>query len=465
MSLKKHILILDSCIGPSIYNPVCYSDFISESDGIELLIITSIQGLSIKDKEKCLASAEIQDPFTNARLEKIALEFHEKYRIDIIYTKQEDLILRASYLRQVLNLNQGLYPPMAMLYRDKFLMKSKVVEHGIQVPPFAKIHSPLDILSFTKQHGFPVIIKPILGCASAAIKVLSNEEECNQYLEKEFYSGITDIMMDYTGNFIIEKFVPWKMFHVNGYAKNGKVSDLIWPFAYLSTNLDFTKGKAYGNVLISRQDPLWNPLVEITQKVLDALGTPQNLIFHLELFQVPTLDGSLQFALCEIAARRPGGSIGLLIDEAEGGQQLFPEMEFRLNNGLDLRQDRVHVARLFQSHFGIGDLMVPKQIGKLLSLPDPNQLTIPHLQVKIMAKIGTLYRGFDVNTMNTAVRFVAFTGNHEVPTFSLLESRLMASLAWFNRSTVYETEESFEFLDRKTSIKSTLSLSQTRLYV
>ena len=98
---KKNVLILDECCGPSVYNPVCYSDFLCESDNIQLLIITSTQGLSLKDKQVCLDFKEINVPTANALLEYYAIQFHEKYRIDVIYTKQEDLILRAAHLRKL----------------------------------------------------------------------------------------------------------------------------------------------------------------------------------------------------------------------------------------------------------------------------------------------------------------------------------------------------------------------------
>ncbi len=156
----------------------------------------------------------------------------------------------------------------------------------------------------------------------------------------------------------------------------------------------------------------------------------------MQLFQVVKSDGSKEFSICEIAARRPGGSIGLLIDEAEGGKQLFPEMEFRLNVGLSLRHDRSTTSPLLQDRaFTIGDLMVPKQIGKLKYLPGPSECTLPSTTQYIpIAKVDTLYHGFDVNSMNTAARFVVRDGSG-----GGVEERLLKALDWFQGSTVYES--------------------------
>lgn len=439
MSRKKVVLVLDECNGPSVYNPVSYTDFLSESDQIDLIIITSPKGLSESDKSKCLDYKEMDEPTTNGLMEVWALKFHEKHKIDMVYTKQEDLILRAAHIRRILGLTNGLLPDLAMIYRDKYLMKCKAQSGGFLVPAFARVYSPIDVLDFAGKHGYPVIVKPTLGQASSGVRVLKDSNDCEAYLQNEFFDRINDRLMDYSGDLIIEKFVPSKMYHVNGYARNGKIS-IVWPFSYVSTNLDFTAGKAYGNVFIAKNEPVWEPLVNAAQKLLDILTTPEHLIFHAELFEVKQNDGSVGFALCEIAARRPGGSIGLLIDEAEGGVGLFPEIEFRLNLGLNLRHDRESISKMNSPCFGAADLMIPRQLGKLVSLPD-SECPLPNMIYKPIAKAGTVYQGFSVNTMNTAARFIASAGQERV-SCQTMEARLNAALAWFNRHVVYDRGDS-----------------------
>jgi hypothetical protein len=80
--MEINILILDVVSGPSLYNPVTYSDFIQESDCINLLILSN--GISQKDKDLALAYKEITDPTTNGLMESVALEWHTQYRIDMI---------------------------------------------------------------------------------------------------------------------------------------------------------------------------------------------------------------------------------------------------------------------------------------------------------------------------------------------------------------------------------------------
>jgi phosphoribosylaminoimidazole carboxylase (NCAIR synthetase) len=48
-------------------------------------------------------------------------------------------------------------------YRDKVIMKELCGQHGIKIPIYAPVESSSDVISFTAQHGFPVVVKPKMG--------------------------------------------------------------------------------------------------------------------------------------------------------------------------------------------------------------------------------------------------------------------------------------------------------------
>jgi biotin carboxylase len=48
-------------------------------------------------------------------------------------------------------------------YRDKVLMKEICVKHGVKTPIFSAVESASDVISFTSQHDFPVVVKPKMG--------------------------------------------------------------------------------------------------------------------------------------------------------------------------------------------------------------------------------------------------------------------------------------------------------------
>ncbi|KAI9094324.1 ATP-grasp domain-containing protein [Phlyctochytrium arcticum] len=450
-STNRVILVLDDVGTPSVNNIVTYTSFLSSDDRVSVIVITSKGALSDGDKTSCLDYVELSSTTTNGLMEIHAQRFHEKYHIDLVYTKQEDLILRAAHIRRLLGVQVGLKPEEALLYRDKAAMKEAVRKSGFNVPDFQRIHSPCDIIAFVKKNGFPVIIKPTLGSASAGVRVVKSQEDLLHYLEKEFYDRIDDKgkCMDYSGDMIIESFCAGKMYHINGYAQNGNLV-YVWPFAYLQTNLEFTMGKAYGNVLIPKADAKHQKLINATNQVLKALPCPQDLLFHLELFETKDqCTGEEKYVLCEIAARRPGGSIAFLINAAEGGavsqndsanrQMFFPEMEFRCNNGLPLRHDRKTVANIAKSdNYSVADIMIPRQIGELTSIPEPNsELPVPNALYYPFAKVGSVYTGFDINTMNTAARIVV-TNTDGGSTVDGMEERLLAAHDWFRTSTHYK---------------------------
>ncbi|KAJ3417086.1 hypothetical protein HDV05_006945 [Chytridiales sp. JEL 0842] len=452
----EHILILDDLGTPSLSARANFTDFISPEDRVHLLIITSESAATEKDKHECLEVAEIEHPTSNGSLELIALRMHEQHRIDRIYTRQEDLILRAAHLRKLLGIpeEKGMRFDDAICFRDKYKMKEYVAKTGFSVPEFRRVFSPCDVIAFIKEFGYPVVVKPTLGSASANVRVLKTDKDRDEYLGKHFYDRIDEggRCMDYSGDIIIESFAKGSMCHVNGYAQSGKI-EISWPFEYLNTNFGFTQGNAYGNILVPRSSPSYKPMLDAAQQVLDSLPCPDHLLFHLEMFcdtESPYSPTNPRFTLCEIAARRPGGSIGPLINLAEGGSSTnpfkFQEIEFRLSNGLQVRQNRNTESPCAKNqHYSVADLIVPLRVGTLVKVPDAKSCPVGGVQVLQVAQPGRKYKGFDINTMNTCVRFVTQLEESEGRvSIEKISERLKAAKEWYDREVVYTLDDASE---------------------
>ncbi|KAJ3211391.1 hypothetical protein HDU82_005955 [Entophlyctis luteolus] len=434
-----NVLVLHYYSTASLAVRAPFSSFVDvDSDNVRLVVISNI--VTEQDKERCLDWREVSNVCTNGEVEVAAFEMHTKHTIHCIYTQQEDLVMRAAHLRVLMGITE--FPPDdAVTFRDKIAMKERVSSRGFKCPNFARVWSPANVLQFIQRFGYPVVIKPSLGSASAGVVVLRNDDDRNAYLKTGFFSKIDDDgkCMDYSGDMIIESFAAGTMVHVNGYAHNSKI-ELAWPFKYINTNLSFTNGSAYGNVLIPASTPHHSDLIAAAQQVLLALPCPEHLVFHVELFETVSADGVREFSLCEVAARRPGGSIGNLIQRCEGGAAsstqppLFQEMEFRLSIGLGLRHNRQNISRYARndSGFSVGDLMVPLKIGKLVSVPDAKECPVRGVQVVQIAKPGTTYSGFNIAVMNTCVRLIATVEDSENTTETDLEEKLKAAHNWYN---------------------------------
>ncbi|KAL2912231.1 hypothetical protein HK105_208299 [Polyrhizophydium stewartii] len=441
-----HVLIIDETDALAIYKPVTYSDFVdADKDRVRLMVITSKGALSQQDRDRCMFAIELDRPTRNGMVEMLALRLHHQFRVDVVYTKQEDIILRAAHIRRLLGITNNLQREDALLYRDKYLMKKHARQRGFPVPAFERVFSPVDILAFVELNNLPIIVKPTLGSSSASVRVVRTQEELEKYLENEFYDRIDDVgkTMEYAGDLIVESFLDnRRMYHVNGYARKGRIEH-VWPFGYIQTNLGFTQGRAYGNVLIPQTDSRWRGLVSAAQRLLDMMPSPEHLIFHLELFEKARgsdSDGSeIDYVLCEIAARRPGGSIALLMDMAEGGGGFFPETEFRLNIGLP-RRERPEIKPLPPSRT-VGDLMIPKKPGRLLAVPDPAACPVPGIKCHVFGKIGSVHRCFQLTRLNTCTRLVTedvFESTEHV------ERALAEAHAWVDQNTKYEPADCTE---------------------
>lgn len=413
MAAEKRILILDDAQITSIINEHSWTDFIDENENVHLYIFTSTGALSDKDRNSTHVKSfkEVPHPTTDGELELWAFDMHRKHQFTHIYTKNEDLIIRAAHLRSILNISTGLLAEQVSAYREKVQMKELAQQGGYPVPPFARLLAPIDLIGFIEENGYPVVVKPTLGCAVSGLHLISNEDELRSFLSSKLFSCI-DInqRMDLVGELMVEGFMPGRMYHVNGIAINGQILHA-WPFAYLHTCFAFAHhGSAYGNSSIPSTDPLYRRLIQSTQRLLDILPTPKDcLIFHLELYE--NLDEHRQpeddFVLCEIAARAPGGSITHLIDlltYPENSDESFARLDFRASVSLPITIPSAQT--LTGRPIVVTDLVIPRKSGKLMYIP--RQCPISNLTYIPLADVTTptIYEKYDANSMNSACRLI-----------------------------------------------------------
>ncbi|CAF0743737.1 unnamed protein product [Adineta ricciae] len=397
---ERRILILDDGQITSIIAEHSWTDFLDDSDGnVELYIFTTYK--------------EVPHPTSDGALELWAFHMHRQYTFTHIYTKNEDLIIRAAHLRTLLNIKTGLSADQVQAYREKVHMKELATVGGFPVPPFTRLLAPIDLICFIEKYGYPVIVKPTLGCAVAGLHLISNEEELQSFLSSKLFSCI-DInqRMDLVGELMVEGFMRGRMYHVNGIAVNGRITH-VWPFAYLHTCLDFAKhGTAYGNSSVPRSNPLFNRLYNAAQRLLDILPTPNDcLIFHLELYE--NLDEKRSpnddFVLCEIAARAPGGSITHLIDLLsfqDNEYDSFARLDFRASVSLPIPLSSTEHE---QDDKVITDLVIPRKSGKLMYIP--RECPLPNLTYIPLANVEkpTTYDKYDANSINSACRLITYS--------------------------------------------------------
>ncbi|MFB5759349.1 ATP-grasp domain-containing protein [Paenibacillus medicaginis] len=273
--------------------------------------------LSTVDEDICLLSAHLHPEekahYTIAKqvsndLSSSILDEVEECLVDndirkIIAMAEED-ILRAAQLRERLGIS-GQNVESAFAFRNKVQMKTLVSDQGITCPQFAAVHSYTDVIDFTRKAGFPFVFKPVDGFGGMRTVVVQTEQDLLSL--KADYED-TDL-----SGYMVEAFVDGEMYSVNGIALEGSI-------VFSSVNkysngcLFYQESEPdYLVMTVPEQDPCFLRTLDFTQRVLDALPTPEVLAFHCELF----VRGD-EITFCEIASRPPGGWISESIYYSHG---------------------------------------------------------------------------------------------------------------------------------------------------
>ncbi|MDX7989236.1 ATP-grasp domain-containing protein [Xenorhabdus sp. 12] len=183
-------------------------------------------------------------------------------------------VLRAARISDRLELTHG-RAQSAMLFRDKFLMKSLVQSHQIAIPAMALVNNATEIAIFIEEYGYPCVIKPNDGRGSQGVVVVKNDSELNNYL-----SQLTPL---HYHNLLIEKFIEGEPYQINSLYLRGKPIFVSASRATVSC-LDFLSGSTLGLVM-EDDNPLHQKLIAYARRLAEEVfPTEENALLHLEVF-------------------------------------------------------------------------------------------------------------------------------------------------------------------------------------
>ena len=117
-------------------------------------------------------------------------------------------------------------------FRDKLAMRVKAKDEGINVPEFTPLFHDNDINAYTDRVSPPWLLKPRLEASATGIKKIHSKDELWQ---------IVNNLNDERDNYLIEKFAPGDVYHVDGLNVDGKVI-----FSRVSKYLDTPFEVAHG---------------------------------------------------------------------------------------------------------------------------------------------------------------------------------------------------------------------------
>lgn len=282
-------------------------------------------------------------------------------------------LLRVARIKDRLSGSTSRFEEMTLLYRDKFLMKQRLAEHGIRINPMAVVRSACEINDFAEQYGFPVVVKPRDGRGSGGVRVLHDDAELRDYLHEQHSTTLHNLM--------IEKYIDASLLNVNGLYIGGRPV-IISPVRSTVTCLDFLDGKSLGFQMLAEDNPLHQRCVKLTrlivEQVLPQLGT---MLFHLEVF----FDGQ-DLVVCEIACRLGGCSVNQELTEAYGLNPRLTLIDAVRGGKAASLNELIKPQRL------LGQLNIPPRTGKLIEYPE--HIDLPFIRYcSITAKKGKDYAG------------------------------------------------------------------------
>jgi biotin carboxylase len=191
------------------------------------------------------------------------------------------------------------------LFRDKLAMRVQASRAGVRVPEFTGIFNYDDLRAWMAATPAPWVMKPRAQASSVGIKKLWNPEEVWRLLDR---------LGDRQSHHLLERFVPGRVFHVDGIVSDHRVL-LAAAHAYGRPPMQLTQeGGVFTTRLMQRDSPLTLRLTASHKEVIAALGLERG-VTHTEFIEAEA-DGAIYFL--EAAARVGGAFIAEVMEHSFG---------------------------------------------------------------------------------------------------------------------------------------------------
>ena len=225
-------------------------------------------------------------------------------KIDRIVALDEFDMETAATLREHLRV-PGMGLTTMRYFRDKLAMRMRALDRGVRVPDFVPIFHHEDIHYYLDHVPGPWVLKPRQEASAIGIKKIHDPGEL---------WPILDQLGDKQSSYLLEKFVPGEVFHVDSVVSEGAVL-----FANVSKYGKPPMNVAHGGGVfttftVPRGCDADHSLRQSNSEVLGALGLLRG-VAHAEFIQA---DADENFYFLECAARVGGAYINEMVEAATG---------------------------------------------------------------------------------------------------------------------------------------------------
>ena len=280
----------------------------------------------------------------------------------------EPCVVLAARVRQELGLS-GLGPRAAIGFRDKPIMKQRVLAAGLRVPRFSRIRTRAEAYAAAAEIGYPVCVKPIAGAGSTDTHRVDDARALCSVLSA----------VDHHAEINLEEFVEGDEFTYDAICVDGEpVFESV--AQYHPRPLESRRFGWISPAQIVIRDPYQPTLMPgilLGRKVLRALGMATGFT-HMEWYKRP--DGEVVFG--EIAARSPGGK---LVDQMGYANDIDLYREWARavcwHSVAAPPRRRYHVGALFKRADGEGSVVRVDGLGELRARLGPALLEAETLAI------------------------------------------------------------------------------------
>ncbi len=225
-------------------------------------------------------------------------------QIDRIMALDDFDVEKGAFLREHLRL-PGLGETATRYFRDKLAMRMRAAEAGVKVPVFSATFNYQQIDSFLSKTPAPWVLKPRLMAGALGITKFNWAQDVWDRIHS---------LGDEQSFFVLERFVPGDIFHVDSIWFRGEMVFAI-ASAYGTPPLQLTtEGGVFTTRIIERGSEAEKALRSANETILRAFGLTDG-VSHTEFIRAHE-DGAYYFL--ETSARVGGAHISDLIEQATG---------------------------------------------------------------------------------------------------------------------------------------------------
>src|SRR5438552_14881593 len=225
-------------------------------------------------------------------------------KIDRIVALDEFDMENVSAIREHLRI-PGMGLTTVRYFRDKLAMRAAAWEAGINVPEFVHVLNHNELREFMARVPAPWLLKPRSQASGIGMKKIHQPDELWPWLDK---------LGDEQSHFLLERFVPGSVFHVDGVVSEREVV-FADAHAYGAPPLDVSHaGGVFTTRTLERDSEDAKALRAVNKKLIESLGLMRG-VTHAEFLKAQ-VDGKFYFI--EVAARVGGAYISDVVEHATG---------------------------------------------------------------------------------------------------------------------------------------------------